>query len=80
MTNRKHYTMSFAGACTHTPLFADRTAKRYLGGDGSLNFDVEFKVFSSRAAMAKTIRMQQRRAPHARDWRPCVVLSDGEGF
>ncbi len=38
------------------------------------------QVWSNRAAMAKSCRMQQSRAPRPDDWRPVVPLSPGEGY
>lgn len=73
----KTYTMSFADACQHKPDHPERTAKR--SGTG-LNFDVTFQVWPNRPSMARSIRMQQTRASNSRDWRPCVKLSDGEGY
>lgn len=73
----KRYSMSFADASSHTPEHPERTARK--SGSG-LNFDVTFQVWPNRASMAKTIRMQERRAHQSGDWRPCVALSPGEGY
>ena len=73
----KHYTLSTADAFTHVPEHPERTAKRAHGG---LNFDWTFQVWSNRAAMVKTIRMQERRAPQQTDWKACVKLTPGEGL
>jgi len=73
----KTYSMSFAAACSHTPQFPERTAKR--SGRG-LNFDVIFKVWPARGPMARSIRMQQKRETRSDDWRPCVALKDCEGY
>ena len=62
----KRYTMSFAAACEHNPEHPERTAKRAVG------WDVEFGVWTSRAAMLTTIRMQERRAYRQGDWKACV--------
>ena len=72
--------MSFAASLTHKPVHPDRTARRSTGGDGSLNFDIEFKTWPAREPMARTIRMQQKRESKVTDWRACVPLSDGEGY
>jgi hypothetical protein len=45
-----------------------------------MNFDLIYQVWSNRAAMARTIRMQQKREPRPDDWRPVVALKDGEGY
>jgi len=73
----KTYTLSGADSFTHVPESPERTARK--NGLG-LNFDVTYKVWTSRAAMAKTIRMQQKREPRQDDWRACVALTDGEGY
>lgn len=72
----KHYTMSFGRSLEHKPEHPERTAKK--SGSG-LNFDVTFQVWPNRQTMAKSIRMQQRRAARPSDWRPCIALTDGEG-
>ena len=68
----KRYTMSFAAAFEHVPEYPERTAKR--NGTG-LNFDVTFQVWPSRAAMLKTIEMQERGAPRSTNWKACKVQS-----
>lgn len=55
---------------------SDRAAVRFGSG---LNFDATIQFWPSRAAMAKTVRMQQKRAPHFTDWKPVVELQPGEG-
>ncbi len=72
------YTMSGAAADAHKPERAERTARRAAGG--FLNFDVIFQVWPSRAAMARSIRMQEARAPNQMDWRACVKLGLSEGY
>lgn len=73
----KNYTMSGAAANEHKPASPERTARRTLRG--VLNFDVTFQVWTNRKAMARSIRMQERGQPVA-DWKPCVPLTDGEGY
>ena len=73
----KRYTMSFAQAMDHKPEHPERTARK--AGTG-LNFDVTFQVWPNRQAMAKTIRMQERRTPRGDDWRAVAALSPGEGY
>ena len=68
----KRYTMSFAAAFEHVPEHPERTAKRNGAG---LNFDVTFQVWPNRAAMLKTIEMQERGAPHHTNWKACKVQS-----
>lgn len=55
----------------------ERTAKR--SGSGVFS-DIYFQVWPNRESMARSIRMQQRRAYRQTDWRPLVPLSDGEGY
>lgn len=59
----KRYTLSFADSIGHTPAHPDRTA--YHHGE----WDVHYQVWTSRAAMLKTIDMQGRSAPHRLHWR-----------
>ena len=72
------YILSFADAIGHTPEHPERTAKR--SSASGLNFDVTFQVWPNRASLAKSIRMQQRRASRQDDWRPCAPLGDTEGY
>ncbi len=57
----------------------ERAAYRYFSSD-PMEFDVEVAWWTNRAAMAKSIRMQQRRAPTSRDWRAVVRLGEIEGY
>ena len=53
-----------------------RTALKYsttLGGSTIA------QTWNHRKAMARTIRMMERNSPQA-SWRPCVPLTDGEGY
>jgi len=68
------YVLPFYQASTHKPQYPECTAKRPSGDD------VRFQVWSNRKAMAKTIRMQQKRAAHRLDWQAIVPLGDAEGF
>ena len=43
-------------------------------------WDMMAQVWTSRAAMARTIRMQQQREHKPGDWRALVRLTDGEGY
>ncbi len=65
----KRYTMSFAAAMTHTPEYPERTARK--NGKG-MNFDVTFQVWPNRAAMLKTIELQEKRESRQDDWKPVV--------
>lgn len=73
----KRYTMSFGQSLEHKPANPERTARK--SGSG-LNFDVTFQEWPNRASMARSIRMQQKRAPHGSDWKPVVALTPGEGY
>lgn len=42
--------------------------------------DYTFKVFPNREAMAKCIRMQQKRAYDSHDWKAVIPLKDSEGY
>jgi phosphopantetheinyl transferase len=63
----KTYILSFAETIKHVPEHPERTAMK------SLDWDVRYQVWTSRAAMLKTIEMQGKRAPHRSDWRACKV-------
>jgi hypothetical protein len=72
----RQYSMSFAAAMEHTPEHPERTARRSATG---LNFDITFQIWTNRAAMARSIRMQERGAPVA-DWKPIIPLRETEGY
>lgn len=59
------YVLSFADSIKHVPEHPERTARK------SLQWDVKYQVWTSRAAMLKTIEMQSRGAPRADHWRAC---------
>jgi len=60
--------MSFAASLTYRPEFPERTASRsHLG----LDMDVTFQTWPSRAAMLKTIEMQQSGPAKLTHWRAC---------
>lgn len=71
--------MSFAASIDYKPKHPDRTARRAVRG-GPLQFDVEFQEWTNRAAMARSIRMQEQRESRQDDWRAVVKLTDGEGY
>lgn len=73
----KRYKLSGGESYTHQPDHPERTATKQGRG---LDFDVTYQVWPSRAAMAKTIRMQEQRESRIDDWRAVVKLSDGEGY
>ena len=61
----KTYILSFAASITHEPKHPERTAKK------SLQWDVKYQVWPSRAAMLKTIDMQSKGPPRFDHWRAC---------
>lgn len=63
----KRYTSSFAASRGLQHDHPERTAMRESG-----EWDVEFQVWPSREAMLTTIRMQAKRAPNRRDWKPVI--------
>lgn len=63
----KTYSMSFAASLTHKPEHPERTASK------PLEWDVAYQVWPSRAAMLKTIDMQDRSASHRAKWRACKI-------
>ena len=71
----KTYVMSFADSVKHIPEHKDRTAYQRYG-----DWDVRFQTWPNRAAMAKSIRMQQSRSHKYNDWIACIKLEDGEGY
>lgn len=73
----KTYTLCLGQQMGYQHPAPERTAKRQ--GQGMFADDV-FQIWPNRASMAKSIRMQQRRAPSRFDWHPLVKLSDGEGY
>lgn len=69
----KRYVLSFAASLEHKPQNPERTASRPTGGDGSLDFDIQFQEWPSRAAMLKTLEIQGRTVPSRKHWRACKV-------
>ena len=65
------YILSGAESFTHTPEHPERTASRPVAFSG-MNFDIIFQVWPNRAAMLKTVWMQQCGENFAQAWRPCV--------
>jgi hypothetical protein len=78
----RSYTLSFGASIGYAHPQPDRTAYREsTAGLNSASYgDRTYRVWSNRAAMARSIRMQERREPRMGDWRPIVKLSDGEGY
>jgi hypothetical protein len=73
----KKVSMPFGRSIGYQPEHPERTARSAGKSWDSL---VTFQTWPSRAAMAKSIRMQQARAPKPADWKACVPLKDSEGF
>ena len=63
----KHITMSFAAAREYKPVHPERTARRNCAG--IMNFDVTFVEFPNRAAMLKTIELQEKREHRQTDYK-----------
>jgi len=72
----KRYTMSFADSISHVPEHPERTAKKQGRG---MNFDVTYQVWPNRAAMMKTIDMQERRESRQDDWKPVQKRNPSPG-
>ena len=68
------YVLSFASSIKHTPAHPERTAMRRHG------WDTLYQIWPNRKAMAKTIRVQEKRAANRMDWIPCQKLEDIEGY
>lgn len=66
----KRYSLSFADSLKHVPEHPERTA--YHTGR-ALDFDIHYQVWTSRAAMLKTIEMQEKGPPRSGGWRACKV-------
>lgn len=73
----KHYTVPMGRMADYQHPAPERTAYRLTGWQGIS--DAYCQVWSNRAAMARSIRMQERAAPSS-EWRPIVKLSIGEGY
>lgn len=70
----KTYTLSMGASHNYQHPAPERTAFKAVG------WDYTYQIWSNRESMAKSIRMQQRRAPRSSDWRAIVPLGDGEGY
>ena len=70
------YTMSFGASLEHTPTNPERTA-RATAANG---WDVVYRVWTNRKAMARSIRMQERREYRRGDWKAVVALETTEGY
>lgn len=57
----------------------DERQRAAIKSGRSIGDDDTLQIWNCRKAMAKTIRMQERSAPHS-EWRPIVKLTDGEGY
>ena len=53
----KTYKLSFAASTTHVPANPERTALKQGSG---MDFDITYQVWTNRAAMLKTIEIQER--------------------
>ena len=70
----REYTLSLARVRGYKHEEPERTAVQVTG------FNYRYKVWTNRRALAKTVRMQQKRTPHILDWSPIIPLTDGEGY
>lgn len=68
--------MPFGRAMDYEPRHPERTARRTLAG---VFGEVEFKEWTNRPAMARSIRTQER-AGTSGAWHACIALSPGEGY
>jgi hypothetical protein len=73
----KRYSMPLGRTIGYVHPAPERTASKQGPG---MFADITFQVWPSREAMARSIRMQQRRANKQGDWRALVQLTDGEGY
>lgn len=73
----KRYSMPFGRTIGHVHAAPERTARR---SGSSIGSDVEFQVWSNRAAMARSIRMQESGPQTWRTWRAVVPLTETEGY
>jgi hypothetical protein len=72
----KRYSMPFARTIGYQHEHPERTASRTGPG---MFANTTFQVWTNRAAMARSIRMQERRAPSPTDWRALIALTPLEG-
>jgi len=70
--------MPFGRAIGYPHPAPERTASR--PASGAWDAETVFQVWTNRAALARTVRMQERGSPSRLHWRPLVALSPGEGF
>lgn len=73
----KTYKLSFGQSIGHKHPHPERTARRACHG---MSGDLIYQVWTNRKAMARSIRMQQKRARSNQDWVAVVPLTDGEGY
>ena len=72
----KTYKLSLGESAGYAHPHPERTARR-TAADG---WDIFYQVWSNRKAMARTIRMQEKSAPHWMDWKAVVPLGTTEGY
>ncbi len=74
----KSVTMPLGRSLEYVPRNPERTARRSLPG---IFGEIEFKEWTNRPAMARSIRMQEKGESGAcGKWKACVPLSPGEGY
>jgi len=67
----KKYRLSFADSLTHKPEHPERTASK---SGKCMDMDVYYQVWPNRAAMLKTVDIQERASNSQYNWRPCVKV------
>jgi hypothetical protein len=70
----KTYTITLANLRGYEHPAPERTAMKCI------SWDYICQVWPNRESMARSIRMQQKRAPRRGDWTAIVPLKDGEGY
>lgn len=73
----KKVSMPVGRSIGYKPEHPERTARKAGKGYDGL---ITFQTWNSREAMARSIRMQQSRAPKPDDWKAVVPLKEWEGF
>ncbi|HUV14710.1 MAG TPA: hypothetical protein VMY18_13785 [Acidobacteriota bacterium] len=69
----KTYKLSLGQSLDYVHKASERTAYKIQG------YDQVYQVWSNRKAMARSIRMQEKRERRHDDWKAVVKLSEGEG-
>lgn len=70
----KTYTLPMGQSVNYQHPSPERTAFKVSG------WDYTYQIWPNRESMAKSIRMQEKRAPHPSNWKALEKLGDGEGY